>query len=510
MGQGKSKGKGAGGKDAGGKASAKKRVKGKGRAKKRVKGKGKLKVKDPAAGPRTAAGSKAGGRSGKAGVDVDALVMRAEAAERAAAEEAELTIEIAESLSDGSGLAAPEEPASSPAEPAKKVSIEDFDLLKVLGRGSFGKVMLVRRKGGPAGELLALKSLRKSDVLKRNQLEHTAAERKILQTVEHPSIVALKYAWQTSGKLYLVLEFMSGGELFYWLKRHKRFSEDRARLYAAEILLALEKLHSLDCIYRDLKPENCLLNADGHVKLTDFGLSKEGVSGVGAEDGTKTFCGTPEYLAPEILRQTGHGKAVDWWSLGTLLYEMLCGLPPFYDGNVQRMYQKILKAELQFPSHVSADARSLLRGLLTRNVDDRLGSGPRDGEEIREHPFFAALDWDRVLAHDYEPEFKPPLSDDLNFEGDFTKMVAVDSVIEGRLTDEQLEKTRFVGFTYDGDSTLDLVDGDLRDDDDDDDGVAAAAAARTRAAGVVDEAAGGGGEGGVVVVEEEDEGEDDE
>lgn len=149
----------------------------------------------------------------------------------------------------------------------------------------------------------------------------------------------------------MVLDYMAGGELFFWLKKDRRFSENRARLYTAEITLALEALHSANIIYRDLKPENILLDAEGHIRLTDFGLSKDGITGAGAEGGTKTFCGTPEYLAPEILENKGHGKAVDWWSLGTLLYEMLCGLPPYYDTNVQRMYHKILHAPLKFPKN---------------------------------------------------------------------------------------------------------------------------------------------------------------
>jgi serine/threonine protein kinase len=147
----------------------------------------------------------------------------------------------------------------------------------------------------------------------------------------------------------MVLDYMSGGELFFWLKKEKRFSENRCRLYTAEIVVALDAMHSVNIIYRDLKPENILLDSHGHIRLTDFGLAKDNITGPGAEGGTKTFCGTPEYLAPEILENKGHGKAVDWWSLGTLLYEMLCGLPPYYDTNVQRMYHKILHAPLKFP-----------------------------------------------------------------------------------------------------------------------------------------------------------------
>lgn len=191
----------------------------------------------------------------------------------------------------------------------KAMSMNDFDCMKVLGKGSFGKVMLVKKKD--THKIYAMKVLKKDQLLKRNQIAHTQTERNILQTMNHPFLVELHFAFQNADKLYLVLDFMPGGELFFWLKAQKRFSEKRAKLYAAEILLALEFLHSHDIIYRDLKPENILVDGDGHLRLTDFGLSKEGVFGAGPKDGTKTFCGTPEYLAPEILENHGHGKPVD-------------------------------------------------------------------------------------------------------------------------------------------------------------------------------------------------------
>jgi serum/glucocorticoid-regulated kinase 2 len=202
-----------------------------------------------------------------------------------------------------------------------KLTIEDFELLKVLGKGSFGKVMLVRKKNED-GPLYALKTLRKAALIKRNQLAHTATERFILQNIQNPFLVHLVYAFQTPDKLYMVLDYMGGGELFFWLKKDRKFSENRCKLYAAEMTLALEALHSANIVYRDLKPENILLDVDGHLRFTDFGLAKAGVTGPGAEGGTKTFCGTPEYLAPEILENKGHGKAVDWWAMGTLLYEV--------------------------------------------------------------------------------------------------------------------------------------------------------------------------------------------
>lgn len=335
-----------------------------------------------------------------------------------------------------------------------KVSVDDFDLLKVLGKGSFGKVMMVRKKD--TQKIYALKTLRKAALVKRNQLMHTKTERSILQSIKHPFLTSLTYAFQTPDKLYLVMDYCGGGELFFWLKKDRRFSQNKARLFAAEIILALQELHSHDIIYRDLKPENILLDLEGHIKLTDFGLSKEAVSGAGSVGGTKTFCGTPEYLAPEILENKGHGKAVDWWSLGTLIYEMLTGLPPFYDQNMQRMYDKILNAPLRFPSFMSAEAKDLLTGLLTRKVSDRLGSGPTDAEEIKAHPFFRGIDWEAVMRKEVVPEFKPPNRlgsiDTSNFDIEFTAEKPVDSVVTTTMSETQRNKAQFPGFTYNADT----------------------------------------------------------
>jgi len=216
----------------------------------------------------------------------------------------------------------------------KKVGKDDFELLKVIGKGSFGKVMQVKKKDD--GQIYAMKVLRKEAIIARKQVDHTRAEKAILQKIEHPFIVKLNYAFQTEDKLYMVLDFVNGGELFFHLKKEGKFSEERVRLYSAEIALALHHLHSRDIVYRDLKPENILIDADAHICITDFGLSKEIIS----DEVTHTFCGTPEYLAPEVLKGQGHGCPVDWWSLGTLIYEMLTGLPPFYSQNINIMYQK--------------------------------------------------------------------------------------------------------------------------------------------------------------------------
>merc|ERR1712232_1235222 len=202
-----------------------------------------------------------------------------------------------------------------------------------------------------------------------NQVEHTKSERKVLEVASHPFIVTLHYAFQTPKKLYMVLEYCPGGELFFHLSRAGRFSEARCKFYSSEILLAVEYLHRLNIIYRDLKPENILLDAQGHVKLTDFGLSKEGIQD---NFSAKSMCGTPEYLAPEILDKRGHGRAVDWYSTGALMYEMLTGLPPFYTRNRDKLFEAIRKGELNYPPYVAPVAKGVLQSLLLRDPSKRL------------------------------------------------------------------------------------------------------------------------------------------
>ncbi len=331
--------------------------------------------------------------------------------------------------------------------------MEDFDLLAVVGKGSYGKVMQVRKKSGTAaGEMFAMKVLRKDKIVQRNQVEHTRSEVNVLQNVHHPFMVQLRYSFQTADKLYLILDFVNGGELFFHLSKEGTFAEDRARLYAAEILLALGHLHRFNIIYRDLKPENILLDKDGHIRLTDFGLCKEEMT-QGAM--TETFCGTPEYMAPEIVSGKPYNKAVDWWTLGTLLYEMLVGVPPFYSENVNTMYQKILTAPLRFPNHISADAKSLLEMMLQRDPAKRLGSGPLDADEIKVHPFFATINWDDLIAKRVETPFKPEVSGAAstdNFDTEFTSEKAVDSVVEGKLS--ELDQAGFTGFTFSAPSNM--------------------------------------------------------
>lgn len=335
-----------------------------------------------------------------------------------------------------------------------KLGPQDFELKKVLGKGGYGKVFQVRKTtGADANSYFAMKVLKKASIV-RNQKDtaHTRAERNILEAVRHPFIVELVYAFQTGGKLYLILEYLSGGELFMHLEREGIFLEDTTCFYLCEIILALEHLHNLGIIYRDLKPENVLLDAQGHVKLTDFGLCKEHI-----QEGivTHTFCGTIEYMAPEILTRSGHGKAVDWWSLGALMFDMLTGMPPFTADNRKNTIDAILKGKLNIPAYLAADSRDLIRRLMKRQVSQRLGSGPSDGQAVRSHSFFKNVNWDDVLARRLDPPIKPVLrsEDDVSqFDTKFTKQIPVDSPDDSTLSESA--NLIFQGFTYVAPSVL--------------------------------------------------------
>eukprot|EP00919_Chromeraceae_sp_WS-2016_P050202 GHVR01119052.1.p1 GENE.GHVR01119052.1~~GHVR01119052.1.p1 ORF type:complete len:341 (+),score=60.93 GHVR01119052.1:88-1110(+) len=287
--------------------------------------------------------------------------------------------------------------------PAKKekVTLEDFTLLRVIGKGSYGTVMMVRCNLD--SKVYAMKMLRKENIVKRNQVEHTRTERSVLEYITHPFIVTLIYAFQTPKKLYLILEYCPGGELYFHLSRARKFTESRACFYAAQILLALQHLHSVNIVYRDLKPENVLLDADGNIRLTDFGMSKEGIMD---NFSARSLCGTPEYLAPEILNQVGHGKAADWWSLGALIYEMLTGLPPFYTRDRDTLFENIRSGQLHYPNYLSQAAKDLLQGLFIRDPSRRLGA-VTDGDELRVQPFFRDIDWNRVYNKEIEAPFIP-------------------------------------------------------------------------------------------------------
>ncbi|KFP04393.1 RAC-beta serine/threonine-protein kinase, partial [Calypte anna] len=299
-----------------------------------------------------------------------------------------------------------------------KATMTDFDYLKLLGKGTFGKVILVREKA--TGRYYAMKILRKEVIIAKDEVAHTVTESRVLQNTRHPFLTALKYAFQTNDRLCFVMEYANGGELFFHLSRERVFTEDRARFYGAEIVSALEYLHSRDVVYRDIKLENLMLDKDGHIKITDFGLCKEGIT-----DGAtmKTFCGTPEYLAPEVLEDNDYGRAVDWWGLGVVMYEMTCGRLPFYNQDHERLFELILMEEIRFPRTLSPEAKSLLAGLLKKDPKQRLGGGPRDAQEVMEHRFFAPIDWQEVVEKKLVPPFKPQVTSEIDtryFDDEFT------------------------------------------------------------------------------------------
>jgi len=309
-------------------------------------------------------------------------------------------------------------------EGCEKASPDQFDLLRVLGQGSFGKVFLVRKKvGHDSGTLYAMKVLKKATLKVRDRIR-TKMERNILADVVHPFIVKLHYAFQTEGKLYLILDFLRGGDLFTRLSKEIMFTEEDVKFYLAELALALDHLHSLGIIYRDLKPENLLLDSDGHIAVTDFGLSKENL-----EDKAYSFCGTVEYMAPEVVSRKGHSFAADWWSYGVLMFEMLTGQLPFQGTNRKETMTQILKAKLGMPDYLSSEAQSLLRGLFKRNPTNRLCSGPDGIDDLFGHCFFSTIDWEKLKAKKQDPPFKPTVVSDeaFHFDSTFTSKTPKDS-----------------------------------------------------------------------------------
>ncbi|KAJ1970449.1 hypothetical protein H4R35_005859 [Dimargaris xerosporica] len=317
---------------------------------------------------------------------------------------------------------------------ATSASLENFDLMRVIGRGCMGKVFLARDKS--TQQLVAIKSISKEKVFRQDEIAHIQGERDILANIadtNHPFLMKLRYSFQNEGQLFLVLDYLPGGDIATQLARHYKFTEDRCRFYAAEIILGLEQLHRMGIVYRDLKPENMLLDRHGHILLTDFGLSKQlPVDRLDAQGRpqyrrrTKTFCGTAEYLAPEMLRGDYYDQGIDFWSLGTCLYEMLTGMTPFWAENHTKMYQRVLFDRLQLPPTVSWEARSLISGLLAKDPHKRLGSNNEFGiEKIKAHPFFASINWDDIIQRRAPVPYAPPVAYDgdvSNFEDVFLKM----------------------------------------------------------------------------------------
>lgn len=289
----------------------------------------------------------------------------------------------------------------------KKFHLIDFEFKVTLGTGTFGRVYLVKRQSSK-DEYYAMKILKKSEIIRLKQVEHIISEKKILSEIHHPFIVNLLDWFQNDSNLFMLLEYVPGGELFSHLRRARRFPVNVAKFYASQIVLALEYLHTKDIIYRDLKPENLLLDANGNIKIADFGFAKR------IEDRTWTLCGTPEYLAPEIIQSKGHGKPADWWALGILIYEMLAGFPPYFDDNPYGIYEKILKGRLKFPSHFDSVSKDLLRNLLNSDLTKRLGNLRGGSEDVRFHPWFHGVNWRAFL----ERKIRAPIVPELEHSGD--------------------------------------------------------------------------------------------
>jgi serine/threonine protein kinase len=333
----------------------------------------------------------------------------------------------------------------------KKLSVDDFELIRVIGHCSYGKVRLVQSKAD--GRLFVMKSLRKADLKQQEQLAQVMVECDVLLRTVHPFLVGAHYAFQSHTKIFIVLDYVPGGELFSRLCAEQRFSERRTQMYAAEILLGLGFVHKQGFGYCHLKPENVLVDRDGHLRLTDFGLAKANMAS--QSDTTTTFCGTPEYIAPEMLLGKPYTKSVDWWSYGILVYEMLCGIPPFYDENSNTMYRMVINNAVQYPDHLSASARDLIGKLLEKDPSRRIGGGDGDSNEIKPHPFFNGIDWEALTNKQIEAEWKPPLAGDLdtkNFDEEFTKENAVVSFVDPSLI--PAESINLPNFTYVPGTTL--------------------------------------------------------
>ena len=270
----------------------------------------------------------------------------------------------------------------------RPIKLSDYDMGETLGTGSFGRVKIAKDR--KTGEYVAMKIMKKVEIIKSKQADHISNEIKILSMIDHPFVITFGGFTQDDRNLYLALELINGGELFTYLRGVGRFPVDQARLYIAQIVMIFDYLHNKNIIYRDLKPENILIHKSGYLKLTDFGFAKI------VEGRTYTLCGTPEYLAPEIILNKGHGKPVDWWTCGILLYEMIAGIDPFSDDDPMMVYQKILKGKIKFPSGFDSNAKSLIKHLLDSDLTKRYGNLKNGVKDITGHRFFKNLEWDKL------------------------------------------------------------------------------------------------------------------
>ncbi|XP_051867361.1 protein kinase C epsilon type isoform X1 [Pristis pectinata] len=333
-------------------------------------------------------------------------------------------------------------------------NLEDFSFIKVLGKGSFGKVMLAELKG--TDEVYAVKVLKKDVILQDDDVDCTMTEKRILALARrHPYLTQLFCCFQTKDRLFFVMEYVNGGDLMFQIQRSRKFDEARSRFYAAEVTSALMFLHQNGVIYRDLKLDNILLDAEGHCKLADFGMCKEGIlNGIT----TTTFCGTPDYIAPEILQELEYGPSVDWWALGVLMYEMMAGQPPFEADNEDDLFESILHDDVLYPVWLSKEAVSILKAFMTKSPNKRLGCVTSQGGEdaIKQHPFFKEIDWVLLEQKKIKPPFKPRIKtkrDVNNFDQDFTREEPVLTLVDDAIV-KQINQDEFKGFSYFGEESI--------------------------------------------------------